>query len=182
MKENLLHSTIQACKNDDPSAQRKLFDYMYEYGMNVASRYGNTLGESEDIANEGFYKVLKNIKKYNPKIPFLVWVRRVVINCAIDAYRKSKNRELENNRHNVFQWNEGLLEMERDYLLNMVRSLPSQYKMVFNLHTIEGFTHEEIAKKLNISRGTSKSNLAKAKKKLREMLSQYEKNTAYVRK
>ena len=182
MKEKLLHNTIDACKKDDPSAQRKLFDFMYEYGMNVASRYGNTLGESEDIANEGFYKVLKNIKKYDSKIPFLVWVRRVIINCAIDAYRKTKNHKMERPESVVFQWNEGLLEMESDYLLKMVRSLPSQYKMVFNLHTIEGLTHEEISKKLNISKGTSKSNLAKAKRKLREMLRQYEKNTAYVRK
>lgn len=154
---------------------------MYDYGMTVASRYGSTLAESEDIANEGFYKALKNISKYDLEKPFLLWVRRIIINCAIDDYRKNKKHQQEIERISNPSLNEGMIHMESEYLLKMVRSLSPQYKMVFVLHTIDGFTHDEIAQRLNISKGTSKSNLSKAKKKLQEMLKLFNKNTAYVR-
>ena len=76
MKEKELYHIIADCKQGIPRAQRKLFDHMYNYGMSTASRFGSTLAESEDIANEGFYKVLNNIAKYPKHIPFLVWVRK----------------------------------------------------------------------------------------------------------
>lgn len=155
---------------------------MYDYGMTVASRYGTTLAESEDIANEGFYKVLKNISKFNPEIPFLLWVRRIIINCAIDNFRKNKKHQLEVESAPGQTLNKGMIQLESEYLLRMVRSLSPQYRMVFVLHTIDGFTHDEIAQKLNITKGTSKSNLSKAKKKLQEMLELFNQNNAYVRK
>ena len=148
--------------------------------MSIASRYGNTKAETEDIANEAFYKVLKNIHKYNPKAPFLVWVRRIIINVGIDHFRKNKSRMTEPMMGSTTTLNEGEISLESEYLLKMVRSLSPQYKMVFVLHAIEGFTHDEIASKLNINKGTSKSNLAKARKKLQEMVAQHNKIKDHV--
>lgn len=170
MTEVELQHIIKGCIKNDSSCQRKLFDYMYNYGMSVASRYGQSLQESEDIANEGFYKILKSIEKYKPSIPFLLWVRRIIINCGIDHYRKRKM--IVNSVSDISQQTTNLGEqgLNADYLLDMIRRLSPQYRMVFVLHSIDGFTHEEIAKKLNISKGTSKSNLSKARKKLQEMV------------
>ncbi|MDF1695218.1 MAG: sigma-70 family RNA polymerase sigma factor [Saprospiraceae bacterium] len=177
-----LNSIISECKRNNSNAQRQLFRHMYDYGMTIASRYGNTQAESEDIANEGFYKVLKNISKYDLKAPFLAWVRRVIINCAIDHFRKSKKFQVGAAQEYGNTVNEGMSQMESDYLLQMIRSLPPQYKMVFNLHTLEGYSHEEISQKLNISKGTSKSNLSKARKKLQEMVKQHNKIYDHARK
>ena len=126
-------------------------------------------------------KCSKTYQKYDSKIPFLLWVRRVIINCGIDNYRKSKKYQEKVFVADNHLTNDGMSQLESEYLLKMVRSLSPQYKIVFVLHTIDGYSHEEISKKLNISKGTSKSNLSKAKKKLQEMLKQFNKNTAYVR-
>lgn len=72
--------------------------------------------------------------------------------------------------------------MDSDYLFDIIRSLSPQYRLVFVLHSIEGYSHDEIAKQLNISKGTSKSNLSKARKKLQQMVNQYNENIAHVRK
>lgn len=145
---------------------------MYNYGMSVAARYGQNLQETEEIANDGFYKMLHHIDRYREEVPFTLWLRRVIINCGIDYYRKSKTRSqaviasgaTANTR------NEGADELDREYLLQLVRQLPAQYRLVFVLHVLEGYSHEEIARQLGITRGTSKSNLAKARKKLQAMV------------
>jgi len=165
-----LQHIIKGCIKNDSSCQRKLFNYMYNYGMSVAARYGQSLHESEDIANEGFYKVLNSIQKYKPSIPFLLWVRRIIINCGIDHFRKRKNIAIPNSDATRKTTNLGEQGLNADYLLDMIRHLSPQYRLVFVLHSIDGFTHEEIARKLNISKGTSKSNLSKARKKLQKMV------------
>ncbi len=181
MSKKELYELIAECKKNNSSSQRKLFDYMYNYGMTIASRYGNTLAESEDIANEGFYKVLKHIAKYKAEVPFLAWVRRIIINCAIDNFRRKKKGQVIISLPTINTWNKGSKTLDNEYLLDMIRSLSPQYKMVFVLHSIEGYSHEEIAKKLNINKGTSKSNLAKARKKFQQMVNLYNQNIAHVR-
>lgn len=181
MNEKQLNRLIAECKKGNSKSQHELFNYIYDYGMTVSSRYGYTLAESEDIANEGFYKVLKNISKYKSETPFKAWVRRIIINCAIDNYRKIKQTQKEITLLPNLSWNKGLKTMESEYLLEMIRSLSPQYKIVFVLHAIEGYSHEEIAEQLKINKGTSKSNLAKARKKLQQMVNLYNQNIAHVR-
>jgi len=174
LEEAKLHTIIKECQQNKAHSQRILFNYMYNYGMNVASRYGKTTQEAEEIANDGFYKALKYINKYDFQKPFLVWVRRIIINSAIDHFRK-------NERGNVLPLNSQPVHntahatMNREYLESLVHRLPDQQKMVFMLHVMEEFTHDEIAKELKISKGTSKSNLAKARKKLQQMIAQVQK-------
>lgn len=174
MTSSELDILIEGCKRKDASSQKKLFMHMYNYGMSIAQKYAGNLQEAEEIANDGFYKVLKNIDRYQGQGPFLVWVRRVIINCGIDHYRKNSKKEVEPTAA-VMQRNVGESKLDSDYLLAMVQKLSPQYRMVFVLHVIEGYTHDEIAEKLEISKGTSKSNLSKAKKRLQEMVEVYNK-------
>lgn len=145
---------------------------MYNYGMTIAQQYASNLQEAEEIANDGFYKVLKNIEKYENQGPFLLWVRRIIINCAIDHFRKNSKKKTEV-ASNSFVKNNADEKLNADYLLAMIQELTPQYRMVFVLHVIEGYSHDEIASQLGIAKGTSKSNLSKAKKKLQEMITLY---------
>ncbi|MEL6971256.1 MAG: RNA polymerase sigma factor [Bacteroidota bacterium] len=171
MKESNLPYLIQACRENKPQAQQQLFRLMYNFGMSVAARYGRNLQETEEIANDGFLKMLRNIDRYRPEVPFKLWLRRIIINCGIDHYRKrqAEQRGIYDLRPPITH-NQVSENLEGEYLLRLVQHLPAQYRIVFVLHVIEGYSHNEIANSLGISRGTSKSNLAKARKKLQQML------------
>lgn len=144
---------------------------MYNYGMSVAARYGRNRQETEEIANDGFLKMLRNIHQYQDQVPFKLWLRRIIINCGIDHYRKRQAQ-----KEGIYElrppvtYNKASEQLEGEYLLQLVQHLPAQYRIVFVLHVIEGYSHEEISLELGIARGTSKSNLAKARKKLQDML------------
>lgn len=170
MKEKELNILIQKCQKQHAPSQRKLYNQYYNYGMGIASRYSNSRQETEEIANDGFVKLFKGIHKYRREIPFQVWLRTIFISCGIDHYRKYKNQKVKYLHPQETQRNTGDDNMDSEYLLHMIRKLSSQYRMVFVLHVIEGYTHEEIAKELNISKGTSKSNLSKARSNLKKMI------------
>ena len=144
---------------------------MYNYGMSVAARYGQNEQETEEIANDGFLKMLRNIHQYQDQVPFKLWLRRIIINCGIDHYRKrqAQQKGIYDLRPPITH-NQATERLEGEYLLRLVQHLPPQYRIVFVLHVIEGYSHAEIASSLGISRGSSKSNLAKARKKLQQML------------
>lgn len=170
MEASDLHALIEGCRQGKKDSQKKLFIHMYNYGMSVASRYSNCLADAEEIANEGFYKMLNKIETYKDQVPFKYWVRRIIINCAIDRYRKEKASSEGSIIREKHSYNVGETKMEAEDLLNMVQCLTPKYRMVFSMYCIDGFSHEEIAKKLNISPGTSKSNLSRAREKLKQML------------
>ena len=130
-----------------------------------------------DILQEGFIKVFSNIKSYGGNGSFEGWIRRIITNTAIDFYRKNKNSAVEANSEivessgNLFVEDENgepeYINISTQEVLNAVQGLSPAYRTVFSLYAIDGFTHKEIALKLGISEGTSKSNLAKAKINLR---------------
>ncbi len=123
--------------------------------------------ETEEIANNALYKMLSKLHQFQHGTDFKAWLRRIIVNCGIDYYRKyhkQKTRLLDMNPTIVR--NSASDSLDSDYLLEMIHRLSPQYKMVFNLYVMEGYSHEEIAKELDISIGTSKSNLSKARKKL----------------
>lgn len=153
---------------------------MYNYGMSIASRYGDTKEEIEEIANDGFFKMLIKIHLYDEQIPFKLWLRKIIINCGIDHYRKKKKFKNETQNITIITnpeatWvnNVGSLKIDSEYLLDCIKKLSPVYKMVFVLYSIEGYSHREIASELNISEGTSKSNLHKARQNLQAMVKQH---------
>lgn len=146
----------------------------YAYGMSIALRYAESRDEAAEILNDAFMKVFTNIKDYDPERAFKPWLRRILINTAINHYHSKKShREMDS----VEIADETLGREEKiipgityDEIIEMVQQLSPAYRTVFNLYVIEGFKHREIAEMLDIAVGTSKSNLAKAKKNLQSIL------------
>lgn len=182
MNKAELNILIAACKIKDPASQKALFYHVYDFGFSIARRYANSKEEAEEIANDGFYKMLDKIDSYNEEIPFMMWLRKIMINTGIDHYRKTQKKS---NKIKIEDRGEvknlGAVKLDKEYLLSFLNRLSPKYKMVFVLHVMEGYSHLEIAKKLNISRGTSKSNLSKARMQLKKMISEFEQKESHGR-
>ena len=178
MKETRVNLSLilEGCRNGNPLSQRKLYEYYYGFAMNIALRYGKNKEEALEILNDGFLKVFRNIKRYDSAYPFKGWLHRVVVNAGIDYYRSNKNQfsfsELtEINQH--IETDEVLPTISsKEDMLPVIQELPPAYRMVFNLYVMEEYKHHEIAELLGISVGTSKSNLARAKGKIRKSILQ----------
>jgi RNA polymerase sigma factor (sigma-70 family) len=161
---------IEDCKRNKRSAQEKLYQLFYRYAMSISLPYSNNEDEAMEVVNDGFIKVFMNIGNYDKGRSFKVWFRRILINTAIDNFRHNKNHYflMDSEDHSISSFDDDVIDvMSADEILNLVQELPPAYKMVFNLYALEGYKHNEIADMLKISIGTSKSNLAKARKKLK---------------
>lgn len=176
-----LFQIITGCAIQDRKCQKILYEQYYGTCLKIAFRYLDTYEQSVEVTNDAFVKIFRNFGRFEIRdrerieIVMLGWIRRIVINTAIDYRRKEKNipetSELipgacEYKDDNLFSDN-GLLFKE---LICLIRELPPAYRLVFNLHVIEGYSHPEIAKMLGIMVGTSKSNLFKAKAYLQKRL------------
>lgn len=142
--------------------------------MSITLRYADSRNEGAEIFNDAFLKVFDNLKTYDLNRPFKPWLRRILINTAINHYHKNKKRVPISNvdlSENNIATDEAIISgIAYSEIIEMVQQLSPVYRTVFNLHVIEGFTHQEIADKLGIAEGTSKSNLAKAKRNLRVIM------------
>ena len=175
--EDELYQLLKSCTKGSRNSQDKLYKHFYGYSMSICLRYSKTREEALEIANDGFVKVFTKMDKYTRGMSFKGWIRKIMINSAIDYYRKH-----EKHYHSVdisYVKSESLNENALDKLsaqeiMSAIQELPPSYRVVFNLFVIEGYKHEEIAEQLGISVGTSKSNLAVARSKLRRALSSNE--------
>jgi RNA polymerase sigma-70 factor (ECF subfamily) len=161
------------CMSGVAGSQKKLYYNFYGFAMGICLRYARNRDEAVEILNDGFYKVLTRLDKYDPSKPFLPWLSRIMTNTAIDHYRAELKHPITSDLAELeIKVEENDIQSKLNYedLLKLVQALPPGYRTVFNLFAIDGFTHEEIAKQLGISVGTSKSNLFKARQKLMSML------------
>lgn len=145
----------------------------YGYAMSISLPYTNNEDEAMEVVNDGFLKVFKNMRHYVKGRSFKGWFRKILINTAIDNFRSNKNHyhHLDAADLTISDFNNDIIDtMSENEILNLVQGLSPSYKMVFNLYALEGYKHSEIAEKLNISIGTSKSNLAKARNKLKKAI------------
>ena len=173
--ENLLH-LLKGCKKKNRVAQKMLYTEFYGYGMSICIRYGSNREEAVEVLNDAFMKVFINIKKFNIAYPFKAWFRRILINESINAVKKKAGSFRESSleeAHGIGAEEVVTSNLSHREVVEMIQQLSPQYQTVFNLHVIEGYKHEEISKLLSISIGTSKSNLSKAKEKLRTLLNDY---------
>jgi RNA polymerase sigma-70 factor (ECF subfamily) len=164
---------IEGCLQSDREAQRKLYRYFYGYAMSVCVRYSKSNEEAREVLNDGFMKVFTKIEKYDSEKSFKGWLRRIMINTALDNYRHNfkhyHHRDLEAAEHEVTS--ETIThQFSHAELMVLIQRLSPAYRAVFNLYAIDGYTHEEISEMLGISVGTSKSNLFKARANLQAML------------
>ncbi|MBC7913617.1 MAG: sigma-70 family RNA polymerase sigma factor [Pyrinomonadaceae bacterium] len=168
-----IQQLISGCKSRDRKCQKELYKQFFGFSMKICLRYAEHKEEAVEIVNDGFMRVFNNIAKYDNNRPFLSWLSTIMINTSIDYYRKrikrTKMEEL-NNNHELEEREHILSRINYEDLIRLVQKLSTSYRTVFNLFVIDGYTHEEIADMLSISVGASKSNLFKARYKLKEML------------
>jgi RNA polymerase sigma-70 factor (ECF subfamily) len=166
---------IRGCIRKDTTCQKRLFEKYYGMMLGICQRYAKDQDEAKDILQEGYVKIFNKLEYFNFQGSLENWIKRIMINTAIDKHRKNLqnpvSRELDNTTDaSVPQDAEQNLK-EKD-LLNLIQTLPDGYRTVFNLYVMEGYSHEEISKELNIKEGSSKSQLAKARKLLQQKLQQ----------
>lgn len=175
--------------NGDRRAQFQLYKRCFNVLMGVCLRYRRSEEDAAAMLNVGFLKIVSQLEKYKPEIPFEAWIRKIMVNTLIDDFRKNRkvNELIENqdftdtSYHNrLVDFNTAKLHFDTAQLEAMIRSLPPMSSKVFNLFAIDGYGHLEIGKLLGISEGTSKWHLSFARQRLREMLQQ-EGITAYVK-
>lgn len=148
--------------------------------MSVCMRYKVDYNEAKSSVNAGFLKILNNLDRYDPKVPFEAWIKRIMINHVIDEFRKNRKvQELieytdfnERQVPNLVDYNEADKAFDATDLEAMIKTLPPITQKVFNLFAIDGYSHLEIAKMLSISDGTSKWHVSSARKKLQEIINQ----------
>jgi len=152
-------------------AQAQLYQYLAPKMYGVCLRYSKDETEAEDNLQEGFLKVFEKIGSFRHEGSFEGWVRRIMVNAALERYRKNHLMHPVEDM-GVFdgpELNEQIIsEMSAKDLMKIINELPPRYRMVFNLYVFEGFNHKEIAEEMKISVGTSKSNLARARAILQE--------------
>lgn len=169
---------VKECVSGDTKAQRLLFDRFAPKMLGVVMRYINDKERAEDVLQDSFIKVFKNIHKFEHSGSLEGWIRRIMVNTALDQIRKNKKRQ-----KNVELDDDGFFELKHESnaeeilqaesLMKLVQSLPEGYRTVFNLFAIEGYSHKEIAEELGITENTSKSQYSRAKSTLRELLIKY---------
>ena len=166
---------ILACVRKERWAQQKLYEDNYGLLMSVCLRYARDKEEAMDILHEGFIKIFKHIKKYKPGTSLTAWMKRIMVNTSIDYYRKMVRRRTENlsEAYDLSSDNpDALSQMSSREILEAVQTLTPAYRLVFNMYVIEGYSHREIATELSITESTSRSNLVKARAKLRTYINQ----------
>ena len=176
-KELLNH--IKGCQRGDDKSQRWIFERYYRLMFGVCLRYVSDRDATQDVVQEGFLKIFSSINKYSSKGSFEGWMRRIMVNTAIDAIRSRKATGLVLGVEESFdsvaeEMPETIDDDEMNFTVHDVQAAMAQlspmYRMVFNLHVFDNLAHKEISEQLGISIGTSKSNLAKARRNLRILL------------
>lgn len=169
---------IQACVARERWAQRKLYEDYYGVLMGVCLRYANDRNDAQDILHDGFIKIYRNIARYQPGTSIVAWMRRIMVNTAIDYYRKQTRRRTED-IDQAFDVQTSMpnavSQIGAKEIMECIQKLSPAYRAVFNLYVIEGYAHKEIADILGITESTSRSNLVKARIKLKAMLTIREK-------
>lgn len=164
---------LKACARREDWALKKLYEDHYSTMMGVCLRYSNNKEDALDILHEGFIKVFKNIKKFQPGTSLTAWIRRIMVNNAIDFYRKNVRRRTEDleQAYNISSNDiDAVSQYTEKEILAAVQQLTPSYRTVFNLYVIEGYSHREIGERLGITESTSRSNLVKARGKLQKAL------------
>lgn len=172
---------IEKCKSGDRVAQKILFEKLHIPMMGVCLRYLNSREDAEEVLLEGLFKMFKALKKftYVNEIAFFGWVKKIMINESLMRLRKNKEVQLLSINEEIDAEIDlsPLEDLQTEDLLKIIQEIPIGYRTVFNLYEVEGYSHQEISNELKISVGTSKSQLHKAKKMLKQILEK--KNSGY---
>lgn len=167
---------ISGCKKGDRKAQEKLYKNYYRAMMTICLRYAKNDEDAVEVLNNGFFKVFKNIQRYDSMQSGLyTWIRTIVVNSCLDFIKQKQRLEKVsglNEDAEVHIDPEVISKIQTNELLEQVRKLAPSTQAVFNLYVIEGYNHKEISEMLNISEGTSKWHLSEARKNLQQLINE----------
>ena len=166
---------LEACVKQDRRAQRVLYELYSPKMLTVCMRYIGERERARDILHDGFITVFEKIDSYNGTGSFEGWLRRIFVNTALMYLRKGDvlkfSGELTDIDKEISVESSALSGITSGELLRLIASMPHGFRTVFNLYAIEGYSHQEIAKELNISEGSSRSQLSRARTWLQDKLS-----------
>ena len=177
-KSITLESLINQCQKQDSKAQRLLFDRLSPKMMGVCRRYIGDALEAEGVLISGFLKVFNKINQFSGAGNFEGWVRKIMVNESLLYLRKHKSMYLEvdiEEADSEPDYGQAQYLFEERELIEMINNLPVGYRTVFNLYAIEGYSHKEISSQMGISENTSKSQLSRARKLLKNEVLKLEK-------
>ncbi|MEX1002315.1 MAG: RNA polymerase sigma factor [Crocinitomicaceae bacterium] len=165
---------VKECVSGNSVAQKKFYDLFARKMMGVCLRYTNNHEEAQDVLQDAFIKIFNKLSDYESKGSLEGWVRRIMVNTALDAYRKAKKHQKNvdvNSVSYLLDSDDFILEtIHAEDLMKVIKAIPEGYRVVFNLFAIEGYSHKEIAERLGVTESTSKSQYSRAKKMLRKIL------------
>ncbi len=174
-------AVIDGCLAGERRSQQRVYELFYGKMMSVCLRYTKNHDQAKDILQDGFIKVFRNLTKFNREGSFEGWIRRIMVNTAIDHFRRARHsylllgedrsmEEFEDLAEENDSEQDEALDLKPADVINAMQKLTPAYRTVFNLFVFEDMSHKEISETLDISIGTSKSNLAKAKSNLKRLL------------
>lgn len=183
MIDNIEH-IIKGCVAGKNASREMLYKLYSGKMWAICLRYARDHDEAKDILQDGFMKIFDKIGQFEGRGHFEGWMRRVMVNTALAEYRKQRYLNVDTEHTSVkneLAPENVEFDISAGELMEIIKTLPPQYKMVFNLYAIEGYSHKEIADMLNINEGTSKSNLSRARDILREKVQKHYGNTAFTK-
>ena len=166
---------VKKCLEKDALAQKKLFEFYSRRMMGVCLRYAQDGEEAQDVLQMGFIKVFEKLHMYNFKGSLEGWIRKIIVNTALDTIRKNKkfmnDIEMDKVDYQLQNHSENAIDtMSANDLLKIIQEMPTGFRTVFNMFAIEGYSHKEIAEQLNISVNTSKSQYSRARAYLQKII------------
>jgi RNA polymerase sigma factor (sigma-70 family) len=171
-----LHKVVRGCQEGNPGAQRELYELFKSKMYAICLRYAGNYDDAQDILQDGFIKVFEKIGQFAFKGAFEGWIRKIMVNTALEKYRL--HYQLVNSYEVIPETDAArdsdiTTDIEVSELIGIIQELTPKYRVVFNLYALEGYSHKEIGEMLQISEGTSKSNLSRARAILQEKVNKY---------
>lgn len=161
---------VDGCIREDRITQRFLWDHYSPKLLALCLRYTKNREEAEDALMEAYVKIYDNMKKFRFQSSLETWMKRICVNVSINKLRARKNifNEISESEYEIGYIDSQYNQLQAGQIMDLVHKLPTGYKTVFNLFAVEGYSHKEISSMLEIDEGTSRSQLAKARKVLQE--------------
>ena len=174
LTSNSLAEVVESCLQGKESAMKKFYEHFQGFALSVCMSYCENRDDALEIMNDGFLKVFKNLDKIENIERIKPWLRRIMVNVAIDHFRKNAKKQSAQLPENIADPNYGdasvYAKLSSEDIMRAVQNLPTNYRMVFNLYAVEGYSHKEIGEILKIAESTSRANLSLANGMLRERL------------
>ena len=175
LKTVVLDQIINQCKKKCPKAQEQLYQLFSKKFFGVCLKYSSDYADAEDNLQDGFLIIFDKIEQYNFKGSFEGWAKRILINNALQKFRGVRYIEVINDNIPEEEVEVEDENISIEYLMQIIQELPDQYRLVFSLYVLDGYSHKEVSEMLKISTGTTKSNLARARAILKEKIDHYTK-------